>query len=419
MSFRKNFFLLLALSFCGVAKAQFISSPYSSYGLGDFAYQGLPHNYGMGETGIAMPSMWHINLQNPSMLINNSLSSFQVGLMGDIRNYENVTETSSRTSASLRFLALSFPVVRNRWSTSFALIPYSSSDYRTFSVDSITNTMAEISRSTGEGGLTQLVWANGIRMYKSLALGVKASYVFGLKKRETAVFLSGTETSSSSSIAYEESASYSDFLFSLSASYKLKLADRRYLNFGAVYDFSQTLDGEEDIVFQRLGSSGLPQQIQQIRENDPISYGLPQSVGVGLSYEYVNRVKVGADVTVKNWESVANDEVAVDLRNTMDLSLGASWIPNPQSVTSYLSRVNYRLGFSIKQSPYLVNNTAINDFGINFGTSFPVSSYSSMDAAFKFGQRGVTEDNLVKETYFQIVIGATINDQWFIKRRYD
>ena len=77
------------------------------------------------------------------------------------------------------------------------------------------------------------------------------------------------------------------------------------------------------------------------------------------------------------------------------------------------------MGLSMRQLPYLENNTEINDFGINFGVSFPVSGYSSLDAAFKYGFRGTTDNNLIQERYFQVVIGATINDRWFIKRRYD
>ena len=109
----------------------------------------------------------------------------------------------------------------------------------------------------------------------------------------------------------------------------------------------------------------------------------------------------------------------VEVRNTLTLGTGLEFIPDYSSVNSYLKRTSYRLGLNMRQLPYLENNTEINDFGINFGASFPVSGYSSLDAAFKYGFRGTTDNNLVQERYFQVVIGATINDRWFIKRRYD
>ena len=71
------------------------------------------------------------------------------------------------------------------------------------------------------------------------------------------------------------------------------------------------------------------------------------------------------------------------------------------------------------ETPYVVNDITINDFGINFGASLPVSGFSSIDLAAKFGRLGTTDNGLIKESYYQIVIGATINDRWFIKRKYD
>ena len=69
--------------------------------------------------------------------------------------------------------------------------------------------------------------------------------------------------------------------------------------------------------------------------------------------------------------------------------------------------------------PYLVQNNAIKEFGINFGASFPVAGLSTLDLAVKFGERGTNENGLVHESFMQIVLGLTVNEKWFIKRRYD
>jgi hypothetical protein len=101
------------------------------------------------------------------------------------------------------------------------------------------------------------------------------------------------------------------------------------------------------------------------------------------------------------------------------MAIGSSFTPDYKSVQSYLKRLIYRVGFSYQELPYVINGTQINDFGINFGASFPTSGSSSIDTSFKFGQRGVSENNLVRESYFQFVIGITFNDRWFVKRRFD
>lgn len=417
MNLHKLWVSAVALGLTWASYGQAINSPYSNNGLGELLYQGLPHNVAMGEVGIAMPTAWHINLQNPALLTANTFSTFQVGINGDFRRYETDLTTGQANGASLRYLAMSFPVVRNRWTAALALLPLSAVKYNTFSQDSVDDNTNGVTQFEGEGGLSQLVWANGIRLYKSLTLGVKASYVFGLIDREYRAFLNSEAFPNNYAVSFLESTTYSDFNFALGISYRVTLGERKYLNLGGTYDMSQTLDGTQDQYLQRLALSGATLQSQTIAEDVSTQYSLPRAYGLGISYENLNSFKVGLDVVSQDWESV--NEGQADLRNTLKIAAGVEWTPDYQSVNSYLKRTTLRLGFSSKQLPYLVNNTEINDFGINFGASFPVSGYSSMDTAFKFGLRGTTDNNLIREEYFQVVIGATINDRWFIKRRYD
>ncbi len=178
MTFRKLLLVSLAVVSISGVNGQGISSPYSGNGIGEIAYDGLANNFGMGEVGIGSPTIWHINIQNPAYLIYNTFSSFQVGINGDFRSYTSNTDTHSGNTASLRFMAMSFPLKKGKWTTSLSLTPLSSVNYNTFSRDSI-GTTRRITQNQGEGGLTQLSWSHGFRIYKSLALGVKASYIFG------------------------------------------------------------------------------------------------------------------------------------------------------------------------------------------------------------------------------------------------
>lgn len=409
---------VFAVILCVTSSAQSIQSPYSNNGLGELLYQGMPNNYAMGEVGIGSPTPWHINLINPATLTFNTLSSFQVGLIGDFRTYETELDQAEDNSASLRFLAMSFPVIQSRWTSSFSLLPLSTVNYNTYNEDLVDDGVLGITQFQGEGGLTQAVWSNGFRVYKALSVGLKASYVFGTIDKESRVQLLGENFNSNYAISYLESTTYSDYNFSVGLFYRWVMNERQFLNFGAVYDLSNTLEGSQDQFFQRKRLTGATVQTQVISQGLETEFTLPQSYGVGVSYELNNTVRVGIDFKTQNWKEV-NDDATLTLRNINNIAVGTEWIPNYQSVNSYLQRVAYRVGFNIKQLPYLVNNTEINDFGINFGASFPVSGLSSMDAAFKFGRRGTTDNNLIRENYFQVVIGATINDRWFIQRRYD
>lgn len=406
----------LALSFCGVATAQSISSPYTNNGVGEFLYQGLPHNFAMGQIGIGTPTPWHINLQNPALLTYNRLSSFQVGLQSDIRKYSTKDDNSKSQSGSLRFLALSFPVINNRWTSAIAVMPLTTVNYNTNSqryLDLEDSVLQQI-RYEGSGGLTQIQWANGVRVLDRLTVGFKAAYVFGNIDKASNIYLQYPDLLSNSIITYYDRSHYSDINLSIGLSYQTKLGEKSLLTIGMVHGLSQEIEGTRDLGFERITSVGTI-QTEQLEEDVPVSFSMPKSYEFGVSYDYQNKFTFGVDLGYQDWENTTGS----DVRNTLFLGAGLQYIPDFQSVNSYLKRAVYRLGFNMKQLPYVVNNTEINDFGINFGASFPVSGLSSLDAAFKYGFRGTTDNDLIKENYFQVVIGATINDKWFIKRRYD
>src|SRR5690606_35980451 len=104
-------------------------------------------------------------------------------------------------------------------------------------------------------------------------------------------------------------------------------------------------------------------------------------------------------------------------KNNFKIAAGAEFIPDATSVDSYLKRMTYRVGLSHQKLPYEINNEAINEFGINFGVSLPIRNYSSFDLGFELGQRGTTDHGLISEKSFQVNLGVTFNDKWFLRRK--
>ena len=66
----------------------------------------------------------------------------------------------------------------------------------------------------------------------------------------------------------------------------------------------------------------------------------------------------------------------------------------------------------------VLNNQNINDFGTSFGLSLPVKGFSNLTLVGEYGIRGTTSANLVKENYFNLKIGFTLNDKWFQRTKY-
>ena len=126
MRLNKGLIFLLVFA-CGVEVfSQSVSTPYSNYGLGEIADFSLPHHEAMAGLGVGSPGSYNINSQNPAWLVYNFLTTFQTGLKGETRNYSGGEGNKTDRSGSLRYLAVSFPFIPSKWSSSVTLLPYSS-----------------------------------------------------------------------------------------------------------------------------------------------------------------------------------------------------------------------------------------------------------------------------------------------------
>ena len=79
----------------------------------------------------------------------------------------------------------------------------------------------------------------------------------------------------------------------------------------------------------------------------------------------------------------------------------------------------YRFGVRYKSGGLYVNNQQINEVGLNFGFGIPLAGISSANLGFEIGQRGTNKASLIKENFFSIRIGVSLNDLWFVRSMYN
>lgn len=413
--FRGVFCPLVILAVTGV-NGQSISSIYSDRGVGLLNYQGLPNNSAMGEVGVAVPSRLNLNFQNPAFLPFNNLTLFQVGLEMDRRSLTNGGQSMQEVSVGLRYLNFSFPIISDKWTSSFGITPFSTVNYKSFIIDSLDNNQTIVSTNfSGRGGLTSFKWANGFRISDDFFVGIRVSYLFGTIDKQARSILEDGNVANHI-IDFKDEVSYSGTLLELSAGYQKVLSDGQALNFGAVYELSRDIKGKSDKIFEILNNSLQPISTRTVAESAPISFTLPSSIELGTSFQFNNKYSIGLDVKSTNWKKVGADEEA--FINTKKIGIGGQWTPDYGSVKKYFRRITYRMGASFGDLPHTIDGKTIRELGISFGVSLPVRA-SSLDFAFRYGSLGTTSNNLIKETYFRVIIGATINDKWFIKRRHN
>lgn len=397
-------------------------TPFSSFGVGEKFGNGLTHNQGMAGVGVSNPEYWHLNNINPSLLIFNTITVFEAGFIGEQNTLKGTNASEKTGNGNLNYLAMGFPIKRNKWGMGFGLMPYTATNYRLSYQDPIqnsTNTVDVVEQ--GSGGINQMYWSNGVAVHPNLSVGLKATYYFSAIINEYASSLTQTDQVIRYTTNIYDRYSFKGYGLSLGTTFhKDSIGSKNYqLNIGVVYDFKADLDTKFYERLERRNVSGIIDSTT-IVNNLPGNTIIPQTINTGVSLGKALRWMVGADFTYLDYSTFRDYNGSSDGgKSGWRFSLGGKITPDAGSLSNYLKRMTYRTGVSFSEAPYLVNGSTLKDFGINFGLSLPVSRISSLDLAIKVGKRGDLKTNSIEENYFKLYFGVTFNDQWFIKRRFD
>jgi len=395
-------------------------TPYSLVGLGELANKGLIHNQFVGGQGVAYGNIWRLNYQNPAMLTLNSFTMFGVGISGDFRTIRSEDNSVSNAGGDLEYIAFGIPVISNKWTIGFGLLPFSKVNYSVRSTEFLTEDSLQIVQEfAGEGGINQANLSTGFSPFKGFSVGFSASFLFG-PIDQSATVLSSLESNVGSGIS--ERVSYSDFAYMAGLFYTRNLNDKSNISVGFTYDFATELRGRLNReAFEVDSNSGVVIDTLVLIDNQPVGVDLPSETTVGISYTRTNRWKIGAEFSTRNWDNFrdvnGNNE---DLTRSTRIALGGEIIPKYNATSGYLNRVTYMTGINYRISQVELNNNQVNELGINFGFSLPVARISSIEVGFEYGQRGNISDNLIEEEFFKFYFGVSFNDiQWKKRPRFN
>ena len=149
---------------------------------------------------------------------------------------------------------------------------------------------------------------------------------------------------------------------------------------------------------------------------------IPNSLSFGLGLGQDKKWFLGFNY-MKNDEGGYKNELMgldnVEFKSSQTYSIGGFLLPEYNSFTNYFKTLTYRFGVRYKNGGLYVNNQQINEIGVNFGFGIPLAGISSANLGFEFGQRGTTKASLIKEKFFSIRLGVSLNDLWFIRSMYN
>ena len=404
------------------------ASPYSLGGLGDVTFRGNAINRMMGGISVYADSI-HANLNNPASLGELKLTTFSVGV--HYRNTQLISDATNEdvASGSLDYIAVSIPT--KHFSFSFGVMPFSSVGYQLQSLDD-TNEQNILNRYEGKGGVNKTFISVGLKVFKFLNIGGTLNFNFG--------------SISSDASRQEENVDFGTFLrnssqirgidYQLGAHLKVPLSKKFSIDAFATFSPEHSLTSEnEQSFFTRSVSTqtvGTVIEVDLADQNlDKVDLTIGSKYELGLGFGQDKKWLLGAQYTAINSGNFQNDFIQlnnVSYENGSRLSVGGYFIPNFSSITNYWKRMAFRAGFRQEISGIMINNTSLEETGISFGVSLPlggyysaanVAGYSSLNIGFELGKRGVNTNGLIEENYWSIRVGASLNDLWFIKRKYN
>lgn len=414
--------LLVTFALIESGLTQVSNSPLSQQGVGDLYGTHQPNSFGMGGIGISNGDVRYINNQNPALLVYNSIYTYSAGVIGESRQTADDVNSQKSGNMNLSHLGMSFPIKAGKWVSSIMLSPYSNVEYQFINDGTVGDATSE-SRQRGSQGLVQLEWAHGVRITDNLKIGAKAKYLFGSIRKESANVLTSSGVNTLNVATISDRDAVSDILLGFGAQYRYELPKGNFLNIGLIYDLQKDVNMKRLRTFETrsAGDVVLSSDTIALVNNGKGTVRLPSTLGFGISIGKPLKWLAGLDVRLQPWANYKTYEGGDGgLQNSVSVALGGEYTPDAGSIDKILRRVTYRLGMSYEKTPYVLNDSGVNDLGINFGGSIPVGGISSLDMGFRFGKRGSLGSNQLKEDYFRLQLGVTFNDRlWFIKRKFD
>jgi len=421
----KNYSLILlfVLSTSFVVSQTNTGSPYSLNELGEINFLGNVSNLSMGGIDSAIDSI-EFNINNPSSLAKLKTTNYLIGTFYKSTGISNVNSTDNINTANINYIAVGIPT--KIFGFGFGVLPYSSIGFNLQSTEEYNTANSINSRLFGaEGNINRAFVSIGLPLLKYLSLGASANYNFGKFNYEKFNLIENVNYG----IFSNSSSEISGFTYNFSSNLSIPLKNDFTLNL--VYSFypegnldsynieslytsnssSISLESLGDFVDIDLNSRGLENTKLPVPKKSVYSLGLEKKNSWFLGFQYESKLS-------SNFENVFLDIQNVSYRDSNSLSIGGYIIPDSSSLISYWKRVKYSIGIKNEKKSIIVNNLPVNHFSLNLGLGLPIAGLSKANLGLEIGKVG-DNDSLVKENYLALRLGLSLNDVWFIKRKYN
>ncbi len=393
------------------------SSPYSHFGLGDLQGNVLPEYNALGGGVTAISSQNSVNYTNPATYTSFNPKSFLFSTGGwhQTTEMQNLIESQTVNNNAFSHLILGFPI-NKKLAASAGITPFSSMGY------AISTRALEHNADMdyyGDGGISKIYFGGAYKPLKGFSVGINASYLFGsLNRRKQLIYddESFFHTRATSKINLK------GYYYELGLLYEKLLAEDNKISFGLTANNNSSIRANRSDIVESFEVTEFFESPKDTFSNSN-EWGdavLPQCISTGISYREGKQWLLVAEYRMQNWENYSLFDESDNLNNSIRISGGIQYTPEFNSITKYYKRMQYRLGGGYSNMPIALNDKQLKEISVNFGFGIPVrKSRTKYDLSFILGQRGTTDNNLIKEQFLRIGLSVSYDGIWFVKRKYD
>lgn len=442
---KKGCIVLTLLFVCiGYAQQGGTTSPYSFYGIGSLKFKGSVENRSMGGLSIYSDSI-HINFRNPASFAGKNLKVFNDEgrpvkfTVGGSHNTERLRTANAADNANVTtfdYLGMSLPI-GEKFGVGFGIVPYTSVGYQleATSNEIIADSTLLTNRYNGDGGENKVFFSVGYQVSNNLRVGVDAAYNFGNLENNAISFLYDDEGELLQFQTRETNTSrLTGVNFDIGVIYEPMITEKLQLTTAFTYTPKSTLKSENERtiqtvqvsqtngeVFEGLGNTiNVDLEAANLAETD---LTLPTRWSLGGGIGKPNKWFFGGEYSFVQTSQLDNPIFSAENARFEDAStvaFGGFYIPDYSSFSSYWKRITYRAGARFEETGLVINNEPINEFGISFGVGLPVGRlFSNANIGIEIGKRGTTNQGLVEENFVNFQLSLSLNDRWFVKRKFN
>jgi len=414
---RKLSIFFIFISILGYSQSSY--SPYSYFGVGETNFSATVENQMMGGNTAYYDSV-HQNMNNAASLSKLRFVNYSVGVDLKSTNYLSNSINEKSTAAAINYISVAIPT--KLLSFSFGIKPKTSVGYL-LENDDKSQTPPELNRFTGSGGISNAFVSIGFELFENWGIGVSSSYAFGNLNHDHTKILENIELFTS--VLSESSISGLDY--NLSTVYQKTFNEKITLYSSIVYQPEANYKSKNSQSISTINPNGSyggdSEEIDlSVTGLKNTNVKIPSSLSFGLGFGEDKKWFLGLNYMRTDEGGFKNQLMAldnVDFKSSQTFSVGGFLLPKYDSFTNYFKTLTYRVGLRYKSGGLYVNNQQINEIGLNFGFGIPLAGISSANLGFEFGQRGTNKASLVKEKFFSIRIGVSLNDLWFVRSMYN